>query len=238
MGNLKFNLDKNRDKIKKYCFYLPMPIIYQKQLPNNGELGVWKITESENFFEERLQLFPEEAAQLAEIKGRLRLEWMASRWLLHTMSGRKIRGACVKDVFGKPYLTDSPFDISISHSWDVVTVMAAPYSIGVDIQKEVGKIARIAPKFMRPVEKESLVEGTKIPHLHIYWGAKEALYKAYGRKELGFIEHIHIDPFAYDLQVGQTTGAIHKGSYHAYFDVFYEKVANSYLVTALEQTSS
>jgi len=215
-----------------------MPLIYHKNLPKGGELGFWQIEETETYFLDRLELFPSEIHQLSKIKGRLRLEWLASRWLLHIMSGRTLRGACLKDEYGKPYLTDSNFNISISHSWNIVSIMAAPYDIGVDIQREVGKIARIEKKFIRPVEKESLQESTKIPHLHIYWSAKEALYKAYGRKKLGFVRHIHVDPFVYDLSIGQTTAAIHKESYHAYFDVFYEKVAECYMVYVIEKEVS
>lgn len=211
-----------------------MPIFYHKNLPKAGELGLWRIEEDEAYFLDRLELFPSERRQLAEIKGRLRLEWLASRWLLHTMSGRFLRGACIKDEFGKPYLVDSNFEISISHSWNVVSIMAAPYSIGLDVQKEVSKIERIQHKFIRPIENESFEEATKLAHLHIYWGAKEALYKAYGRKQLGYIQHIHVDPFKYDLSVGKTTAAIHKGDYHAYFDVFYEKVADMYMVYVME----
>lgn len=212
-----------------------MPIIYHKILPKGGELGLWRIEETEVYFLDKLELFPSEVQQLAKIKGRLRLEWLASRWLLHTMSGRTLRGACLKDEFGKPYLTDSIFNISISHSWNMVAIMAAPYDIGIDIQREVSKITRIEKKFMRPVEKESLQDDTKIPHLHIYWGAKEALYKAYGRKKLGFVRHIHVDPFNYDLSNGQTTAAIHKESYHAYFELFYEKVEDIYMVYVIER---
>lgn len=212
-----------------------MPIIYHKILPKGGELGLWRIEETEVYFLDKLELFPSEVQQLAKIKGRLRLEWLASRWLLHTMSGRTLRGACLKDEFGKPYLTDSIFNISISHSWNMVAIMAAPYDIGIDIQREVSKITRIEKKFMRPVEKESLQDDTKIPHLHIYWGAKEALYKAYGRKKLGFVRHIHVDPFNYDLSNRQTTAAIHKESYHAYFELFYEKVEDIYMVYVIER---
>lgn len=212
-----------------------MPVIYHKKLPKGGELGLWRIEETETYFLERLELFPSEVLQLSKIKGRLRLEWLASRWLLHTMSGRTLRGACLKDEFGKPYLTDTTFNISISHSRNIVAIMAAPYGIGIDIQREVAKIERIEKKFMRPVEKESLQDDTKIPHLHIYWGAKEALYKAYGRKKIGFVRHIHVDPFDYDLTIGQTTAAIHKENYHAYFNLFYEKVAECYLVYVIEK---
>ena len=212
-----------------------MPRIYHRNLPNGGELGVWHIEETEAYFLDRLELFPSEVKQFSKIKGRLRLEWLASRWLLHTMSGRFLRGPCLKDEYGKPYLIESKFEISLSHSWDMVAVIAAPYSIGIDIQKEVAKIARIEKKFIRPVEKDSMQVATKIPHLHIYWGAKEALYKAYGRKKLGFVRHIHVDPFEFDLKKGFSTGAIHKGYFHAYYDVFYEKVAGFYLVYVLEK---
>ena len=212
-----------------------MPAFYHKELPAAGELGLWRIEEDESYFLDRLELFPSEIRQLSEMKGRRRLEWLASRWLLHEMSGRALRGACLKDSFGKPHLTDSTFEISISHSNGTVAVMAAPYSIGVDLQKEVAKIERIAPKFMRAVESASMVPETKIPHLHLYWGAKEALYKAYGRKELGFRQHLHVNPFKFDLNVGRATGAIHKASYHAYYDIFYERVRDYYLVWVSEK---
>ena len=215
-----------------------MPLIFHKILPNGGELGAWQIEETEAYFLDKLELFPSEIRQLSKIKGRLRLEWLASRWLLHLLSGRTLRGACLKDEFGKPYLTDTDFEISISHSWNMVSVMAAPYSIGVDIQREVKKIARIEKKFIRPVEKDSLQALTKVPHLHIYWGAKEALYKAYGRKMIGFVRHIHVNPFVYDLSIGHTTAAIHKEDYHAYFDVFYEQVADCYLVYVIEKNDN
>jgi len=216
-----------------------MPIFLHKSLPKKGELGLWKIEETESYFLDRLQLSSEELEYIHQIKGRGKIEWLASRWLLHSMSGRKTRGICLKDEYGKPYLKDATFQISISHSWGgIAAVMAAPYEIGVDIQKFVTKIHRIAHKFMRPVEAESLEEATRLEHLHIYWGAKEALYKAYGRKKLDFKEHIHIDPFAFDLTKGICTGYAQKGDYLKYFDIFYEKIEDYYLVYALEKIIS
>jgi len=212
-----------------------MPLFLHKSLPKKGELGLWKIVEEEAFFLEQLDLSTEEEAQINTIKGRGRLEWLASRWLLHIMSGRVRRGVCLKDEFGKPYLEGSSFQISISHSWGIAAVMAAPYAIGLDIQKFVPKISRIAHKFMRVEETESLEEATRLEHLHIYWGAKEALYKAYGRKKLDFQGHIHISPFAFDLEKGTCQGLTHKLDYKKKFDIFYEKIGDYYLVYALEE---
>ena len=95
---------------------------------------------------EKLELFPKELELIETIKGHRKLEWLASRWLLHLMSGRQIRGACLKDEFGKPYLVNSFYDISISHSRELVSVLAAPQAVGIDIQKIVGKIDSIAHK--------------------------------------------------------------------------------------------
>jgi len=213
-----------------------MPQFYHKMLPQKGELGLWKITEEKSFFLERLVLTSKEQQQVDEITARGQLEWLASRWLLHTMSGRATRGICSKDEFGKPYLVDSSFEISISHSQgEMVAVIAAPYAIGIDIQKFVSKIYRIQHKFMRPIELESLEEHSSLEHLHIYWGAKEALYKAYGRKQLGFKKHIFITPFSLDLEKGYCEGKIIKDTYQKEFNIFYEKIEDYYLVYALEK---
>ena len=211
-----------------------MPLLFHRYLQPEGELGLWEIEESEDFFLERLDLSAMEETYIEQMKGHRKLEWLAGRWLLHQMSGRSLRGACIKDEFGKPHLEGSLYQISISHSREMASVMAAPRSVGLDIQKLVGKIERLAHKYMRPEELDSLHPDTRLEHLHVYWGAKESLYKAYGRRQLDFREHIHIDPFAYDLEKGRCTGRVEKGDYCAYFDLYYEKIRDFILVYAFE----
>lgn len=211
-----------------------MPLKFHRKLQPEGELGLWTIAEPEVFFLEQLLLSKREEEYIAEMKGHRRLEWLAGRWLLHKMSGRMERGACIKDEFGKPHLEGSLYEISISHSRELVAVMAAPRSVGVDIQKLVGKIERLAHKYMRPEELASLEEASRLEHLHVYWGAKECLYKAYGRRQLDFRAHIHIDPFAYDLQNGRCTGKVQKDAYECFFELYYEMIEDFMLVYALE----
>ena len=211
-----------------------MPQIYHKYLKTEGELGLWKIEEDEFFFLRQMSMSKVEKEQLDKIKGHRRLEWLASRWLLHKMSGRKYRAACLKDEFGKPYLQNSLFEISISHSHGIAAVIAAPVLVGIDIQKIVEKINRIAHKFMRPIENENLIDETKLSHLHVYWGAKEALYKAYGRRALDFKQHIHIEPFEFTNQGGQFVGKIIKDEYFASFQLWYELIDDFVLVYAKE----
>ena len=211
-----------------------MPLYLHRILKPEGEIGLWLITEPESYFLANLSLFPLEKKLLHDLKGHRKLEWLAGRWLLHYMSGRLDRGACYKDEFGKPHLENSPFQISLSHSREMASVMAAPNAVGIDIQKLVPKIERIAHKFMRDVEMESLQDATRLEHLHVYWGAKEALYKAYGRKQLDFRQHIHIQPFAFDWQNGRTTGEIKKGDFYAKYDIWYEQIGAFVLVYAQE----
>lgn len=213
-----------------------MPLLLQENIQPLGELGLWDITETEVFFLENLQLFEEEKGIIASIKGHRRLEWLASRYLLHYMSGREVRGALIKDSHGKPRLEDSPYHISLSHSHGTVAVIATPFSVGIDIQKLVPKIERIAHKFMRAEEEESLQEETRLEHLHVYWGAKEALYKAYGRRELDFKKHLLVEPFKYDLDSGFCSGQVIKDTFSARYQIWYERRGDFILVWAIEES--
>lgn len=213
-----------------------MPLLLHEKIPPAGELGLWEITEADDFYLEKLQLVASEKEYIQTLKGRRKSEWLAGRYLLHYMSGRATRGACVKDKFGKPHLENSSYQISLSHSHGVAAVIAAPNSVGIDIQKIVGKIERIAHKYMRPEEFSSLTEETRLEHLHVYWGAKEALYKAYGRRELDFRAHIHISPFAYDLKNGFCSGQVIKEDFQAYYQIWYERRDDFILVWAIEES--
>lgn len=210
-----------------------MPLQLHKKIQPQGELGIWEIAESEEYFFDLLDLTPIEKLQVSRIKGRRRLEWLASRWLIHKMSGRHTRGAVLKDKFGKPRLINSKWNISISHSDGKAAVIASPYLVGIDIQKIVSKIGRIAHKYMRTVELDSLEEATKVEHLHVYWGAKEALYKAYGRKELDFKKHILINPFQYNVTNGACSGYVKKGRYNKSFSMKYERIDDYIFVYAI-----
>lgn len=211
-----------------------MPIILHKHIAPDTELGIWRIQEPEAWFLKRLDLHPEEREQLGLIKGRKRVEWLAVRQLVHHMSGREQRGAFLKDEHGKPHLEGSAYHISISHSHELAAAIAAPVAVGVDIQYLVPRIERLADRFLRPEELASLQAAYRIEHLHVYWGAKEALYKAYGRRALDFRTHIHITPFAYRPQGGRFEGRAIKEGYEARFQLAYTLFDNYMLVYGIQ----
>lgn len=206
-----------------------MPLKLYNKIEPEGELGIWNIHEDEEYFRSKLDLTISETDYFQKLKGRRKVEWLAVRYLLHFMSGRKNRGAVIKDKFGKPHLENSDWHISISHTDGKAAVVASPKLVGIDIQKFVERIDRIAHKFMREEESASLNKVTRLEHLHIFWGAKEALYKAYGRKELDFKGHIFVDPFPY-RENGSTTAKVIKGDFQKSFQVHFDKMENFFLV--------
>ena len=209
-----------------------LSLLSTKQIAPHTRLGLWQISEEESFFLTQMTLTDAEQQRLAKIKGRRRLEWLAGRWLVHCLSGAKERLLCQADEFGKPHLVHSPYEISLSHSGEYAAAIIGRQSVGIDIQKLVAKIEKIAHKYMRPAESESL-DKHRIEHLHIYWGAKEALYKAYGRRRLDFIKHIHIEPFDYQ-ENGTCAGLIKKDDFEATYDIRFERIADYVLVYAIE----
>ena len=214
-----------------------MPLLRHDHLTDStAELGIWQITEPEEWFMEQLLLYPPELRQLSGIRGRRRTEWLAVRQLVHQMSGRETRGAFVKDEHGKPHLDKSDWHISISHSHGLAAAIASPSVCGIDIQFIVPKITRLAHKFLCPPEAASIEEATALDQLHFYWGAKEALYKAHGRRKLDFIEHIKVEPFKYVAPNGSTTGIVQKDGELLRFQIFYERSPEGFmLVWAVKQ---
>ena len=211
-----------------------MPLIFHRTIDPEGEYGLWGVEETEPWFLERLALAVPEAAQFAGLKGRRRVEWLAARQLVHHMSGREKRGAFTKDEHGKPHLEHSPWHISISHSHHLAAAIAGPRPVGIDIQYIVGKIGRIAHRFMRPEELACLDQERRLEHMHVFWGAKEALYKAYGRRRLDFCSQILVDPFLFDPVRGHTGGHILQGDFRADYSVHYEQLEQYMLVWVVE----
>lgn len=213
-----------------------MPIILKKNISPKGVLGVWEIEEDEAFFLDALDLDKEESSYISNFKGKRKIEWLASRYLLHLMSERKNRAVLKKDEFGKPILPDSEYHISLSHSHDMVAVIASPSPVGIDIQVHVEKITRLAPKFVNENENKFLdLEDNYLEKLHVIWGAKECLFKAYGRKEVDFKKHIDISKFDFSrLNPSEFFGSLKKPDWSGNFNLHFEFIKNHYLVYAVQ----
>lgn len=206
-----------------------MSILKKYTFSNGTILGIWSIEESSDFFLDRMDITENSLTKISKMNERRKIEWLAARYLLQEMLGKHV--FCYSDKFGKPVLKNSDKHLSISHSKGLVTVIVSDYSVGIDIQEIVPKIQRIAHKFMREEESERLDEVQSLEHLHIYWGAKEALYKAYGKKELDFRKHISVEPFDYSPK-GKTKGNVAKMDFNADFSIHFDQLKGHVLVFA------
>lgn len=103
------------------------------------------------------------------------------------------------DAFGKPHLKDGKY-ISITHSHQFTAIIISEKQpTGIDIEKQRDKITKIAHKFT-PIQEYRTIANHEalVRKLTIVWGAKESLYKIYGKKKLMFLHHIYISDFSLD----------------------------------------
>ena len=168
-----------------------MPVYQTKNISDSIILGVWKITEQKEELLKQLLKIGFDESTIYQTKNEQRLkQWLATRLLLSNFFKKT---AIIYDELGKPYL-DNDWRISISHSNEFVSIILNKKdACGIDIEKVSDKIARIKHKFLNPLDLENVITPE---HLTLYWGAKEALYKYYGKKEVLFIENLFIEEFS------------------------------------------
>jgi len=200
-----------------------MSLVYHKVLDQYTSFAVWKIEESAEELMAQLQLKDHEILYLNTlINGKRNLHWLSTRVLLRRMMNTDAYIDCRVDSSGKPYLTNFPHFISLSHSFDYAAVMVSKdKAVGIDIELIKDKIERIAHKFMSKCELAFISED-RIEQLYVCWCAKEAIYKLHGKKNISFLDHIRIEPFDYS-GTGSFRASLDTGSQKNDYTVHYDK---------------
>lgn len=138
-----------------------------------------------------IQLLDEEHSKFVALRSdKRKKEFLLVRFLRNQFLPMKEIGYLES---GAPYLKDSNFSISISHTTSYVALATSPQPrIGIDIEEIQEKIIRISPRFMHtneltlhPIEDLAL-------HYTKYWCGKEALYKWSGIEGLSFQNELSI----------------------------------------------
>ena len=182
-------------------------------------------------------LTDEEKAIIDPLSPRKRTEWLASRELLFKISNLPQRVGCVYDEFGKPELKGSNQHISISHSELWCAAMISDRTCGVDIQIYSHTVERIAGRFLTEQDLANAKKAANpLHHLHLLWGVKECLYKAYGKRKLGFRENIIITHL--DQQHQQGRGEINFEGLHLQYDFYYRILPEAAWVFCIESAAT
>lgn len=206
-----------------------MPVEYIKNVSSGQILGLWKIKETEEQLKNNLSLSEEEKIQFQSLNNEKRkLSWLAVRNLLLQMPD--INHNINYDHFGAPFLNPGRH-ISISHSGDYAAIIISKTGkTGIDIELINPKILSLLPKFLNDDEYADVLNN--VEKAYIYWCAKEALYKYYGRKELIFKENLLVQPFDYQGK-GLISGEVKKEGPGISIKLYYQKVIDYMLVYTL-----
>ena len=213
-----------------------MPLISNFNIGNNTHIVVWRMQNDDMKLKNELILSDIEEKEISALTEKKQIEWITARYLIKQLTGKKY----IKDTHGKPQLIESDGHISISHSHDLLVVAISKKLIGIDIQYQTPRLKKMAWRVMNAEKFKHLDTSNELLHLHIYWGAKEALYKAYGKRDLHFKNNMRVKPFlklpTNDTQLQEvTTGTVVKNNFQKDFQIFFNRIDAYVLVIALEK---
>lgn len=210
-----------------------MPIV-KKIKHNSGIIGIWKLSETVNDLVSIFHFSENEKDYFSNIKAESRKkEFMAVRLLLENILNKKTEINYLKS--GKPILSSNDFNISITHSEELVVVFVSNNKIGIDVERTNRRIEKIASRFLHPSEHEfirSLDNPQKATIL--YWSAKEAIFKCTDHSGILFDKEIRILPF--DIKdAGNFNGILVYEKTQAHYYLCYFFYENNVIVSCVEK---
>ncbi|MBN4065907.1 4'-phosphopantetheinyl transferase superfamily protein [Candidatus Amoebophilus asiaticus] len=219
-----------------------MSIIY-KQLPDpEAVIGVWRIEEDMNALLQNIELSDRENHQLHQFKHEPRkLQFLATRVLVAELccqldgdlTDAKIE--IMKEENGKPFLKNSSFHLSLSHSHNrAAVIIHKSKAVGLDIELIQPKIERIAHKFIPENDIHSFDESSKIEQMHVFWGAKESIFKLYGKGGLNYLKDMNLQQFEYSSPGVLKAGLI-KNKTNKMLNIRYEKLGEYMLTSVIDK---
>ncbi|MFD0992185.1 4'-phosphopantetheinyl transferase family protein [Tenacibaculum geojense] len=208
-----------------------MPLYKTIHINNDAKVLIWKIEESFETLSKGIELTKNSAERVNGMKSDLHQRgFLSIRHLLKEIDYND--SDLFYDEYGKPHLKDGTH-ISITHSFTFsALIISKENKVGIDIEKRRDKIVKIAHKFTPIEEYKSIANhDALVSKLTIVWGAKESLYKIYGKKKLLFLDHIYIEDFSFDTD--STTGKILYEGVTSEYDIYFEEIEDFTCVYAL-----
>ena len=178
-----------------------MPLVYQHNINENTRLAVWHITETEDFFLEKVPLKKDVSHP------HKRLQHLAGRYLLPFLfAGFPLEEILVADT-RKPFLENEQYHFSISHCGDfAAAIVSSKERVGIDIELVTPKIERVKHKFTSSdellflndeykafLDQFGLEKKIEQEFLTMIWSAKETIFKWYGAGQMDFRQHMQLN---------------------------------------------
>jgi phosphopantetheinyl transferase len=207
-----------------------MPIYKRITVDEHTIALIWKIEESLKFLENGVELTNYCRDRYDGMKSEIHKKgFMSIRHLLKAFGYTDFDLSY--DEKGKPHLKDDKH-ISITHSFEFTAVIVSDKKVGIDIEKQRDKIKLIAPKFTPIEEYKALGDGEDlIRKLTIVWGAKESLYKLYGKRGLLFLHDIFVEDF--NISEQKTTARVTHDQIVTYYTLNFLEFENFTCVYAI-----
>lgn len=170
-----------------------MPLFYQQNINYATKLAIWKIEEKESFFLEKVPL------NIQVSHPHKRLQHLAGRYLLPTLySDFPLYEILIADT-RKPFLKNEEYHFSISHCGQfAAAIVSNELRVGIDIELQTERLHKIKHKFLSTKELifvNSHSKPEQLQLLTIMWGAKEAMFKWYGKGSVDFNVMMEIEEF-------------------------------------------
>ncbi len=163
-----------------------MPLIEHRQ-NKHYSLAIWETTEEPAFLWEKVRLGAAEETLYDRIShDKRKKEWLAVRLLLQDVL--QISSEISYNNNRKPSI--SGYNISISHSNDMVTVIVSDFPCAIDIERVTPRVAKIAHRAFSEDELKAISTNEE---LTTYWCTKEAVFKLYGKGEIDLKKDIKIE---------------------------------------------
>lgn len=205
-----------------------MGVVVKEFVEEDCLIGLWEIQEDFDTLYNRVLLDEDEKATLFSFKNPERqVEWLSVRALLNNLTEKNSKIIYNQDH--KPFLFDNSFNISISHSKKLTSILLGKHKqVGIDLEYMSHRINNIAHKFINSEEYITPNKNFELLHLYIHWCAKEALYKICDKVNINFKENLTIQPFEIDHS-GVIKGIHHNNDIHEEFKMNYQ-VRDNYVI--------
>ncbi len=188
-------------------------MLFKKFSDKSATMGIWQMTETLAELEAMYTVTADERPVYDGFRNdRRRKEWLTVRILLRELLGKDVE-ICYRDT-GKPYLKDSSYCISITHTIGYVGIRLAAHPVALDMEYKADRVLRIIDRFVNEKEMKYIDERDQVSSALVLWSAKETLFKLFDFQEVDFKEHLLISRMNWGTK-GHFRGSVNKDGFIA-----------------------